>query len=73
MKMYEVVKFTQKGRQTVIRTGLTEQEAQKICSDPETSSMTAKGPRGCENNEKKIATWHKNNQHWFYGYRSYDG
>ena len=73
MKMYEVVKFTQTGKQTVITTGLTESEAQKICSDPETSSMTARSPRGCDGSEKKIANWHKNQKHWFYGYRSYQG
>jgi hypothetical protein len=73
MKMYEVVKFTQgNAGQSVIRIGLTEQEAQKICQDPETSSMTARKPRGCDSNEKTIATWHKNQKHWFYGYRSYE-
>lgn len=72
MKMYEVVRFTQKGRQSVITTGLTETEAQKICSDPETSSMTARSPRGCNGNEKTIAKWHEQNKHWFYGYRSYE-
>lgn len=73
MKMYEVVKFTQTGKQSVITIGLTEKEAQKICSDPETSSMTANKPRGCGGNEKTISTWHKNNKHWFYGYRGYEG
>lgn len=69
--MYEVVKYTQKGKQEVITIGLTLQEAQKICSDPETSSMTARKPKGCDGNEKTIETWHKNQKHWFYGYRSY--
>lgn len=69
--MYEVVKFTQKGRQTVIVTGLTEKEAQKICQDPETSSMTARKPKGCDGDEKQIQRWHTKSKHWFYGYRSY--
>jgi len=72
MKMYEVVKFTQTGRQTVIRIGLTEREAQKICQDPETSSMTARKPKGCNGDEAMIKRWHEKNKHWFYGYRSYD-
>ncbi len=69
--MYEVVKFTQKGKQTVIRIGLTEKEAQKICQDPETSSMTARKPKGCDGDEKQIRRWHELNKHLFYGYRSY--
>lgn len=73
MKMYEVVKFTQKGIQSVVTIGLTESEAQKICSDPETSSMTARKPKGCNGDESQIRKWHKANKHWFYGYRSYDG
>ena len=69
--MYEVVKFTEKGRQEVITIGLTLQEAQKICNDPETSSMTARKPKGCDNDERQIARWHEQEKHWFYGYRSY--
>lgn len=68
---YEVVRFRQKGNQTVITIGLTEQEAQKICQDPETSSMTARKPKGCDGDEKQIQRWHKELKHWFYGYRSY--
>ena len=71
--MYEVVKFTQKGQQSVIRIGLTEKEAQKICQDPETSSVTARTPKGCNGNEKQIQRWQELNKHWFYGYRSYNG
>lgn len=68
---YEVVKFTQKGRQTVITIGLTEAEAQKICQDPETSSMTARKPKGCDGDTNQINRWHEESKHWFYGYRSY--
>lgn len=69
--MYEVFKITQEGKQTVITTGLTEKEAQKICQDPETSSMTARKPKGCDGDEKQIERWHRQNKHWFYAYRSY--
>lgn len=72
MTFYEVVKFTQTGKQTVVRIGLTKREAQKICQDPETSSMTARYPKGCDGNEKMINRWHEKQKHWFYGYRSYE-
>ena len=73
MKMYEVVKIYQDDRKTqVITIGLTEREAQKICQDPETSSMTARKPKGCYGDEKQIRRWHDKQKHWFYGYRSYD-
>lgn len=72
MKMYEVFKISQDGKQQIITTGLTEKEAQKICSDPETSSMTARSPKGCDSNEAQINRWHEKQKHWFYGYRSYD-
>lgn len=69
--MFEVVKYSQSGKPQVMRIGLTEQEAQKICQDPETSSMTARKPKGCDGDEKQIARWHEKQKHWFYGYRSY--
>jgi len=72
MKMYEVVRFTQKGKQSVMRIGLTEKEAQKICTDPETSSMTARKPKGCDGDVSRINKWHEAQKHWFYGYRSYE-
>lgn len=68
---YEVVKFSQTGKTQVITIGLTELEAQKICQDPETSSMTARKPRGCDGDVAQIERWHSESKHWFYGYRSY--
>ena len=69
--MYEVVKYHQSKRPRVVRIGMTEQEAQKLCSDPETSSMTARKPLGCNGDEKQIQRWHDKQKHWFYGYRTY--
>lgn len=70
--MYEVVKVFEGNRKSqVITVGLTEKEAQKICSDPKTSSMTAPKPLGCDGDEKQILRWHVNQKHWFYAYRSY--
>lgn len=43
-------------------------QAQAWCEDPETSSMTAKPPKGCGGNEKTIARWHEKQKHWFDGY-----
>lgn len=71
MTLYEVVKFNQEGRQTIIKSGLSLGEAQRICSDPESSSMTARN--SCDGNEKKIANWHDKQSHWFYGFRRYEG
>lgn len=72
MDFYEVRKISQGGNGShVIRVGLTLQEAQKICSDPETSSMTARKPRGCDGDEKQIQRWHEKQKHWFYGYNKY--
>ncbi|MBA3678611.1 hypothetical protein H0W80_00185 [Candidatus Saccharibacteria bacterium] len=72
--MYEVRKIYQgESKSRVIRIGLTESEAQKICQDPETSSMTARKPKGCNNDDKQIQRWHNEQKHWFYSYDSYEG
>lgn len=72
MDFYEVRKIYQGGKGShVVTTGLTLQEAQKLCSDPETSSMTARKPRGCDGDEKQIQRWHEKQKHWFYGYNKY--
>lgn len=72
MTQYKVVKFYQADRKAqVMRTGLTEAEAQKMCQDPETSSRTAKQPKGCYGNEAQIERWNEKKKHWFYGYTSY--
>lgn len=68
-KQYEVVKFFQKGGNTIIRHSVSLEEAQRICSDPETSSMTASKPKGCDGNEAMIDRWHDKQKHWFYGFR----
>lgn len=68
---YEVVKYYQDDRNTeVIRTGLDLKTARQMCNDPETSSMTARKPQGCDQDEKQIQRWHDKQKLWFYGYRS---
>jgi len=49
----------------------TIEEAQAICSDPETSSMTASKPKGCASSDTLIAKWHEAQKHWFYGFSEY--
>lgn len=72
MGVYEVVKFYQGNRSPqVIVTGLTRQEAERICQDPDTSSMTARKPKGCDNDDAQITRWHDKQKHWFYGFREY--
>lgn len=39
---YKVVRFFQNGGKRVIKSGLTLEQAQEHCNDPETSSSTAK-------------------------------
>jgi len=66
---YNVYKFYQDGRRArLIKRNLTLNEAQKICNDPETSSHTARQPKGCDNNDTLISKWDVKQKHWFYGY-----
>lgn len=65
---YKVVKFYESGRQRVIRGGLDLEQARAICDDPETSSYTARKPKGCDNDEAQIQRWHELEKHWFYGF-----
>ena len=44
MDTYKIVRFFFNGGSRTIRRGLTLEEAQKHCSDPETSSYTATKP-----------------------------
>lgn len=68
MTEYKIIRFSQHGSQRVIKRGLTLAQAQAICEDPETSSMTAKKPKGCAGDEAMKQRWHEKNKHWFYGY-----
>ena len=64
---YIIIKFYQDGRKPrTIKTGLTLEQARKYCSDPETSSMTAK--LACNNKANKIQLWHEKQKHWFCGF-----
>lgn len=58
---YKIVRFYFSGKpKTTIETGLTLEEAQAHCKDPETSSST------CKSKASKAAT--KQNGAWFDGY-----
>lgn len=56
---YEIVRYFFKGEKQVIRQGLTLEEAQEHCNDPETSSKTASAKTLREVGEGP----------WFDGYR----
>jgi len=63
--MYKVVRFyfNRPGSRRTIETGLSLEEAQSHCSDPETSSSTCKGQAA-----KRITA---RNGEWFDGYEEY--
>jgi hypothetical protein len=52
----------------LMRRNLTLAEARKHCQDPETSSISAKKPRGCGHDERMVERWHDLQKHWFDGY-----
>ena len=70
MGTYRIIKFYQHPAKEnrVVARGYDLEGAQKFCSDPESSSMTAQPPKGCGGNEEKIKIWHEKQKHWFYGY-----
>lgn len=72
MKTYEIIRFYENPdrKPTVLQHGYSLEQARAYCDDPETSSMTAKYPKGCGGDEKKIARWHEKQKHWFVGFRS---
>lgn len=66
---YKIVRIYENDRKPRTQArGLTLKEAQKWCEDPETSSMTAKQPRGTGGNGRTIQKWHDLKKHWFDGY-----
>jgi len=54
--MYKVVRFYFRGGKRTIKTGLTEEQAQKHCEDPETSSSTCTNPAG-RARTKRLGPW----------------
>ena len=68
-KEYNIICFRQNGIQTIVKRGVSLAEAQRICEDEETSSMTARKPKGCNGDEEMQDKWHKAQKHWFYGFR----
>lgn len=71
-KVYMIVRQYQNERPPrTIAKNLTLEAAQAWCNDPETSSMTAKSPRGCGTGrwqKRNQERWHKLQKHWFDGY-----
>lgn len=69
-ELYKIVRMYEADdrRPRVIRRNLTLEEAQKHCQDPETSSISAKKPKGCEHDERQVERWHDKQKHWFDGY-----
>lgn len=66
-KRYKIVRYYQDDRKRrVMRSGLTLNQAQEHCNDPQTSSMTAS--YACNGNPKAQERWHEKNKHWFDGY-----
>lgn len=58
---YKVVLYKQSGGKRTVQAGLTLEQAQKICNDPETSSQT------CTKAAGKART-RRLGCEWFYGY-----
>lgn len=56
--MYKVIRFyfNRPGQRRTILTGLTEEQAQRHCSDPETSSSTCKGSAG-KRRTRRMGPW----------------
>lgn len=55
--MYKIIRFYRESyRKRTIKTGLTLEEAQKHCSDPETSSSTATG-KVARARTRKFGAW----------------
>lgn len=69
-ELFSVYRFKENGSKPKLqKSGLTLDQARAWCNDPETSSKTAKQPRGCGGKESTIERWHTTQRHWFDGYR----
>ena len=60
MARYKIIRFSMNGPKRTICTGLSIEQAQAVCRDPETSSETCTNARG-----RKLT---KRLGPWFYGY-----
>lgn len=45
MERYNIIRFYENGKQRIMLTGLTLEEAQKHCNDPKTQGKTRSGVR----------------------------
>ena len=62
--VFNVWRFVFKGEPRLMASGLTRAEAVEWCSDPETSSTTAKGGPG-----SRAGGWETSRTPWFDGWR----
>lgn len=70
-QLYKIVRFYQNERRPrTMAKSLTLEAARKWCNDPETSSSTARKPKGCDGDEAMIERWNEKQKHWFDGYES---
>lgn len=60
MSLYKIVRYYERGSRRTIESGVTLEEAQAHCNDPETSSKTCTNRAGRERTRKMGA--------WFDGY-----
>lgn len=69
--MYEIVKFYEDRNppSEIIKTGITLEEAQEYCLDPETSSSTCSNICEEETSSSTCSSTGKENRKWFCGYR----
>lgn len=52
MKTYKIIRFVFNGKNKIIKTGLSLEEARSHCNDPETSSSTAKSKKSLKITEE---------------------
>jgi hypothetical protein len=62
MQKYKIVRMYFKGGKRTIETGLTLEQAQKHCSDPETSSSTCTKSAG-KARTKRMGAWFDGYEH----------
>tara|TARA_Y100000310_G_C20122105_1_gene551940 strand:- start:46 stop:285 length:240 start_codon:yes stop_codon:yes gene_type:complete len=63
--MYKIIRFSYTGSDRTMLNGLTLEQAQSHCQDPQTSSRTCTTPKG--KRTKAMIANHERNP-WFHGY-----
>jgi len=54
--MYKIIRYFQNGTRRTIRTGLTLEQVQRHCGDPETSSSTARSSKA-KARTRRLGPW----------------